>query len=63
MKKLILGALVGDVAGSRYEFHNIKTKHFKPVDNECRPTDDSIMTIAVWDMWLNDCLNNKEKNH
>lgn len=61
MKKLILGALVGDIAGSKYEFHNIKTKNFKPVDDECYPTDDSIMTIAVWDMWLNNCLDDKEK--
>ena len=61
MKKLILGALVGDVAGSKYEFHNIKTKNFRPVDKDCYPTDDSIMTIAVWDMWLNNCLDDKEK--
>lgn len=61
MKKLVIGALVGDVAGSRYEFNNIKTKNFKPVDDECCPTDDSIMTIAVWDMYLNDFLDDKEK--
>ena len=61
MNKLVIGALVGDVAGSRYEFNNIKTKIFKPVDDECCPTDDSIMTIAVWDMYLNDFLDDKEK--
>lgn len=60
MKNLILGALIGDIAGSKYEFDNIKTKDFIPVDEDCRPTDDSIMTIAVWDMFLKDCLRDKD---
>ncbi|MBR3208882.1 MAG: ADP-ribosylglycohydrolase family protein [Bacilli bacterium] len=61
MKKYILGALIGDIAGSKYEFNNIKTKNFQPIDEECRPTDDSIMTIAIWDMFLNDELRDRER--
>lgn len=43
----MLGALIGDIVGSVYEFHNIKSKEFPLFDNRCRPTDDSIMTLAV----------------
>lgn len=41
------GAIIGDTVGSIYEFHNIKTKDFPLFDRDCRPTDDSYMTIAV----------------
>lgn len=57
----ILGAIIGDVAGSKFEFNNIKTKNFELLEDDCRPTDDSIMTMAIWDMYLNDELNDKEK--
>ncbi len=43
----MIGAIVGDIVGSRYEFHNIKSKEFKLFTEDCRPTDDSIMTLAV----------------
>jgi type I restriction enzyme M protein len=43
----MLGAIIGDIAGSRYEFNNIKTKRFPLFDKACRPTDDSIMTLAI----------------
>ena len=43
----MLGALIGDLSGSRYEWHNIKTKSFEFLDDRCRLTDDSIMTLAV----------------
>jgi len=43
----MIGAIVGDIAGSRFERHNIKSKDFALFDNNCRPTDDSIMTLAV----------------
>lgn len=41
------GAIIGDTIGSIYEFDNIKTKDFPLFDRDCRPTDDSYMTIAV----------------
>lgn len=43
----ILGAIVGDVAGSRFEWNNLKSKEFELFTRACRPTDDSIMTLAI----------------
>ena len=43
----MLGAIIGDVIGSPYEFGAEKTKDFPLFLPECMPTDDSIMTIAV----------------
>ena len=43
----MLGALFGDIAGSRFEGNNIKSKDFELLNRNCRPTDDSCMTLAV----------------
>lgn len=43
----MFGAIIGDIIGSPYEFGSGKTKHFPLFLPECRPTDDSVMTIAV----------------
>lgn len=43
----MLGAIIGDIAGSVYEFNNHKSKDFPFLRTECRFTDDSVMTIAV----------------
>ena len=43
----MMGAIIGDVVGSKYEFRNIKTKEFSLLSNGCTFTDDSVMTIAV----------------
>lgn len=43
----MLGAIIGDIIGSPYEFESGKTKNFPLFTFECTPTDDSIMTIAV----------------
>lgn len=43
----MLGAIIGDVVGSPYEVTSNKTKDFTLFVPYCRPTDDSIMTIAV----------------
>lgn len=43
----MLGAIIGDIIGSPYEFESDKTKDFPLFIPQCRPTDDSIMTIAV----------------
>lgn len=44
----MLGAIIGDIVGSRYEFNNIKTKKFKLFDSNCFFTDDTVMTFAVY---------------
>jgi ADP-ribosylglycohydrolase len=64
---IMIGAIIGDIVGSVYEFDNIKTKNFpffgpRPNANpnysdngrptgECFFTDDTVLTIAVAD-WL-----------
>lgn len=43
----MLGAIIGDIVGSRFEWNNIKTKGFELFTDKCFPTDDSIMTLAL----------------
>ena len=43
----MLGAIIGDMVGSIYEFEPIKSKVFNIIDERMRMTDDSILTIAV----------------
>lgn len=43
----MLGAIIGDIAGSRFEWNNNKSKEFEFLTYRCCPTDDSIMTLAV----------------
>ena len=43
----MLGAIIGDIVGSRFEWNNIKAKEFDFLTYTCEPTDDSIMTLAV----------------
>lgn len=51
INKNMLGAIVGDIVGSVYEFNNIKTTEFELFTGGSRFTDDTVMTLAVaW--WL-----------
>ena len=43
----MLGAIIGDIVGSRFEWHNIHTKSFELFTSACFATDDSIMTLAI----------------
>ena len=43
----MLGAIFGDIVGSVYEFNNTADLHFPLLSRYSRPTDDSIMTLAV----------------
>ena len=43
----MLGAVIGDIVGSRFEWNNIKTKDFEFLTYRCFVTDDSIMSLAV----------------
>lgn len=45
----MLGAIIGDIVGSVYEWDNIKTKDFPLFLDDCFFTDDTVMTIAVAD--------------
>ena len=44
---MIIGAIAGDIIGSRFEFNNLKSKGFELFTPECKFTDDSIMTLAL----------------
>jgi len=43
----MIGAIAGDIIGSVYEHHQIKTKDFPLFHPQCHFTDDSILTIAI----------------
>ena len=43
----MIGAIVGDIVGSVYEWNNIKTKDFPLFREDCFFTDDTVMTCAV----------------
>ena len=50
----MLGAIVGDIVGSIYEFNNLKSKDFPLFQDHCQFTDDTILTIATADALMGD---------
>lgn len=44
---MIYGAIIGDIAGSRFEFNNHRSKYFEIFAPDSFCTDDTLMTIAV----------------
>lgn len=48
----MIGAIIGDIVGSRFEFHNTNKSDFKLFTKECDFTDDTICTVAVADAIL-----------
>lgn len=48
----MLGALVGDIVGSIYEWHNCRSKDFPLFGPGCTFTDDSVLTVALADAIL-----------
>ena len=49
----MLGAIIGDIAGSKYEFNNTFDYDFEMFGGECDFTDDTICTVAIADAILN----------
>ncbi len=49
----MLGAIIGDIIGSVYEFDNIKTADFPLFTHKSRFTDDTVLTLAVADSIIN----------
>jgi ADP-ribosylglycohydrolase len=45
----MIGAIIGDIAGSRFEFSNTRTERFKLLASDCAFTDDTICTVAIAD--------------
>lgn len=51
----MIGAIAGDIVGSKYEFHNITNEDFGPLFAEkCIYTDDTVLTVATADVILDD---------
>jgi len=49
----MIGAVIGDIIGSRFEKNNIKSKDFKLFTKKSSYTDDTVLTIAIADCILN----------
>lgn len=43
----MLGAIIGDIVGSRFKWNNHRSKEFDFLTYRCFPTDDSVMSLAV----------------
>jgi len=43
----MIGAIIGDIIGSRFEFNNHRSTDFDLFDTSCDFTDDTVMTMAV----------------
>ena len=48
----MIGAIIGDIVGSRFEWNNHRSKDFDLLPHLCFFTDDSIMSLAVCDALL-----------
>ena len=56
----MLGAIIGDIIGSVYEFNNKKQKDFHLFTPMSRFTDDTVMTLAVAE-WLTEDKEHSEE--
>lgn len=45
----MIGAIIGDIVGSRFEWNNHRSKNFNFFTPKCFFTDDSVMSLAVCD--------------
>ena len=52
--EVMLGAIIGDIVGSRWEFNPTNDYHFELFSDKNGFTDDTICTIAVADAILHD---------
>lgn len=51
----MLGAVIGDIAGSRFEFDNYRHTDFDIFSPDSDFTDDTICTVAIADWVLQGC--------
>lgn len=49
----MIGAIIGDIVGSRFEFNNTSRMDFDLFTPECDYTDDTVCTVAIADAILN----------
>lgn len=50
------GAIIGDIVGSTYELHNVKTEDFELFPQGSSFTDDTVLSVAVAEKILNEHL-------
>jgi len=50
--QIMIGAIIGDVVGSRFEFNNHLSTDFQLFAKDCSFTDDTVCTVAVADALL-----------
>ena len=50
----MIGAIIGDIVGSRFEFGETPQQGFELFTPDCSYTDDTICTIAIADAVLNE---------
>ena len=43
----MLGAIIGDIIGSVYEWHNVKSEDFALFSSQSKFTDDTVLTAAT----------------
>lgn len=56
----MLGAIIGDIVGSVYEWNNIKTKEFEITNPKAFFTDDTVLTVAVAQGFMNASLEDEK---
>ena len=49
----MIGAIIGDIAGSRFEFNRTNDMNFEMFTSQCDFTDDTICTVAIADAIMN----------
>ena len=56
----MIGAIIGDIVGSRFEFNNYRKKDFELFSKRCFFTDDTVMSLAIAKAVLEYKLNNTD---
>lgn len=59
----MLGAIAGDIIGSRFELRPIRMRDFTLFHPECRFTDDTVLTVAVAAALLTEQLYDDRRQH
>lgn len=59
----MLGAIIGDIVGSRFEFNNYRKMDFELFTEDCFFTDDTVMSLAIAEalMAVQDVASNQEE--
>ena len=60
---MLYGAIIGDIVGSRYEFRKHRSKKFSFFDRKMFFTDDTVMTLAVYEALAKEEKNNYANLH